>query len=52
MICANNLKVEGAGFGVDTNLVTVITQNDMIELPIASKDTVANHILNIAAQLK
>lgn len=47
MICANNLKVEGAGFGVDTNVVTVITSDEMKELPLKSKDEVAEDILNI-----
>ena len=45
MICANNLKVEGAGFGVDTNVVTIITPNDIKELPIMSKEDVAEKIL-------
>jgi phosphopantothenoylcysteine decarboxylase/phosphopantothenate--cysteine ligase len=51
MICANNLKVEGAGFGVDTNIITVITKDDMIELPLQSKDAAANRILSIAADM-
>ena len=41
MIVANNLKVPGAGFGVDTNVVTVITRNGAQELPLQSKDDVA-----------
>ncbi len=44
MIVANNLKVEGAGFGTDTNVVTLITQNDARELPIMSKEEVAARI--------
>ncbi len=52
MICANNLKVEGAGFGVDTNVISVITKEDLVELPLQSKDSAANEILNIAANLK
>jgi phosphopantothenoylcysteine decarboxylase/phosphopantothenate--cysteine ligase len=51
MICANNLKVEGAGFGVDTNIITVITANDMVELPLQSKEAAANAILNQAMSL-
>ncbi|MCR5703026.1 MAG: bifunctional phosphopantothenoylcysteine decarboxylase/phosphopantothenate--cysteine ligase CoaBC [Eubacterium sp.] len=47
MICANNLKVDGAGFGVDTNVVTVITKNEMVELPLDSKEKVAENILNL-----
>lgn len=45
MICANNLKVEGAGFGTDTNVVTLITENEGRQLPIMSKEQVANEIL-------
>lgn len=46
MIVANNLKVEGAGFGTETNVVTIITENEMTELPLMSKQEVANNILN------
>lgn len=46
MIVANNLKVEGAGFGTDTNVVTMITKNDAIELPQMSKEMVAKEILD------
>ncbi|MDD4850197.1 MAG: bifunctional phosphopantothenoylcysteine decarboxylase/phosphopantothenate--cysteine ligase CoaBC [Gemmiger sp.] len=41
MIVANNLKVAGAGFGVDTNVVTVITPAGAEELPLQTKDEVA-----------
>ena len=47
MICANNLKVEGAGFGTDTNVVTVITKNWNKELPLESKERVASDILDM-----
>lgn len=49
MICANNLKTSGAGFGTDTNVITIITRDGMTELPLQSKDDAANEILNIAA---
>ena len=52
MICANNLKVAGAGFGVDTNIITVITKDSTVELPLQSKEAAANAILNIAVSLK
>ena len=52
MICANNLKVAGAGFGVDTNIITVITKDSTTELPLQSKEDAANAILNIAASLR
>ncbi len=51
MICANNLKVAGAGFGVDTNIITLITNDDMTELPLLSKEAAANAILDRAMQL-
>ena len=52
MICANNLKVAGAGFGVDTNIITLITKEDMVELPLLSKEAAANAILDKAITLK
>ncbi len=51
MICANNLKVEGAGFGVDTNVITVITKESVTELPLQSKESAANAILDLAKSL-
>ena len=50
MIVANNVKVEGAGFGVDTNVVTLITQDTVEELPLQSKDAVAMRIADKIAQ--
>ena len=46
MIVANNLKVPGAGFGVDTNVVTIITHNGAEQLPLQSKDDVAMAIVD------
>ncbi|MBR1568489.1 MAG: phosphopantothenoylcysteine decarboxylase, partial [Lachnospiraceae bacterium] len=46
MIVANSLRVEGAGFGVDTNVVTIITKDHEEELPQMSKDAVAGKILD------
>ncbi|SCZ76052.1 bifunctional phosphopantothenoylcysteine decarboxylase/phosphopantothenate--cysteine ligase CoaBC [Pseudobutyrivibrio xylanivorans] len=46
MIVANNLRTAGAGFGTDTNVVTLITTDDARELPIMSKDDVAQAILD------
>lgn len=46
MIAANNLKVEGAGFGVDTNVLTLITAEGAKELPLMSKDDAANALLD------
>lgn len=54
MIVANNLKVSGAGFGTDTNIVTLITAETEMELPQLSKEETASrifdHILEIRAQ--
>ena len=46
MIVANNLKVAGAGFGTDTNIVTLITKDAIRELPKMSKEDVAAAILD------
>lgn len=51
MICANNLKTEGAGFGTDTNVITVITADTVRELPLMSKDEAAGVILDMALEL-
>lgn len=51
MIVANNLKVEGAGFGTDTNVVTLIKKDEMKELPLLSKDDVAKAILDEMMQM-
>ena len=51
MICANNLKQSGAGFGVDTNVITIITRNETAELPLQSKESAANAILDAALRL-
>ena len=46
MIAANNLKVAGAGFGVDTNVVTILTADGIQELPLMVKDQVAAKLLD------
>ena len=46
MIAANNLKVAGAGFGVDTNVVTILTKDETKELPLMGKDQVAGRLLD------
>ena len=51
MICANSLRTEGAGFKGDTNVVTVITPDDMVELGKLSKTETAQRIVDIAIQL-
>lgn len=51
MICANSLKTAGAGFGTDTNIVTLITKNNTEQLEIMSKDEVAGVILTRLKEL-
>ena len=46
MIVANNVKQAGAGFGTDTNIVTLISKDNVIELPVMSKDEVAEQLIN------
>ena len=46
MIVANNLKQEGAGFGTDTNVVTLLTKDETVELPMMSKEEVADKLLD------
>ena len=46
MIVANNLKVAGAGFGVDTNVVTFITKDECVEHELMSKSEVAGSIVD------
>ena len=46
MIVANNLKVEGAGFGTDTNVVTFITKEEEKTLEIMTKQEVADKLLS------
>ncbi len=53
LIVANNLRMEGAGFGTDTNIVTLITENEVKNLPKMSKDETAAAIFDaILAQLR
>lgn len=51
MIAANNLKQEGAGFGTDTNIVTLITKDGCEELPVMSKEEVAKHLVDALLEL-
>lgn len=52
MICANNLKVPGAGFAGDTNVVTIITKNFEKKLPLQSKEAVADALLTEILQME
>ena len=46
MIAANNVKESGAGFAVDTNLLTLITEDSEKALPLMSKEDAANALLD------
>jgi phosphopantothenoylcysteine decarboxylase/phosphopantothenate--cysteine ligase len=52
MICANNLRVPGAGYQVDTNIITLITGDEVKELPLMSKEEVADEILTKIISLR
>ena len=53
MIVANNLKEKGAGFGTDTNRITIITRNEELQLELMSKEEAANCILDkISTEIK
>ena len=52
IIVANNLKEQGAGFGTDTNVVTMITKEQVQELPILSKEEVAEALLDEIKQMQ
>ena len=47
MICANSLRTAGAGFGTDTNVITLITADSDTELPLMSKEDAAHRILDV-----
>ncbi len=51
MICANNVKEAGAGFQTDTNILTLITEEDTMQLPLLSKEEAALAVLDKALEL-
>lgn len=52
LIVANNLKVEGAGFGTDTNVLTIISKEKETQLSLMSKEDAADHVLDAIMELK
>ena len=52
LIAANNLKVAGAGFGVDTNVLTLITRDSISELPMMSKEECADMLLDRIMEMR
>lgn len=52
MICANDLRQAGAGFQVDTNVLTLITREDIRELPLLSKEEAALAVLDRLKELE
>ena len=51
LIAGNNVKVAGAGFGTDTNVVTLITRDRTVQLPLMSKEEVAMKLLDTLLDL-
>ena len=51
MICANSLRTAGAGFGTDTNVITLITRDGETELELMSKESAAHKILDKILEL-
>jgi phosphopantothenoylcysteine decarboxylase/phosphopantothenate--cysteine ligase len=52
VIVANNLKTEGAGFGTDTNVITIITKDSVTELDKMTKDEASHKILDTLIKIK
>ncbi|MBP0957792.1 MAG: bifunctional phosphopantothenoylcysteine decarboxylase/phosphopantothenate--cysteine ligase CoaBC [Oscillospiraceae bacterium] len=52
MICANSLRTSGAGFGTETNIITIITSDDEQELPLMSKEEAAHRIFDRILKMK
>lgn len=52
LICANNVKVDGAGFGVDTNVITLIARDSVRELPMLSKYDTAGEIWSTLLEMR
>lgn len=52
ILVANSLRQEGAGFGVDTNVVTLITKDEIKELELMSKDEVAQTLISYCLQMR
>ena len=52
MIVANNLKDEGAGFGTDTNIITMITKDQEVPLALMTKEDAADHILDMILAIR
>lgn len=52
MIAANNLKVAGAGFGTDTNILTLITKDEIKELQLLTKDAAAKELIDEILRLR
>lgn len=52
LIAANNLNDAGSGFGTDTDALTLISQNEVLKLPLLSKEEAAHRLLNALLALK
>ena len=51
LICANSLRTAGAGFGVDTNVLTLITVGEEQELELMSKEEAAHRVLDVMKKI-
>ena len=52
IIAANSINTEGAGFGVDTNIITLITKDEMEQLPLLSKANASDRILDKIMEMR
>lgn len=52
LIAANNVKIKGAGFGTDTNVITLIGKEDTRHLELMSKESAASEILNVLMEMR
>ena len=52
LLAANSIREDGAGFGVDTNIVTLLTENEEIPLPLLTKDETADRILDKILEIR
>ena len=52
MIAANSIRMEGAGFGTDTNILTLITRDREVSLPLMSKEDAAMKLLDKILSLR
>ena len=52
MIAANSLREKGSGFGTETNHITLIKKDGVIDLPMLSKEEAADRLLDVLLEIK